>query len=207
VSNFELIGGVTCLDFCNTLDGRRGFKTLEKLAHYTDLLTWSRQVGDLSASTAGRLRKAATRRPAKAAAVLARAIELREALARIFVACIARRRPARADLDALDRELRRGSASARVVTTAAGVEWCWQGELDALDQMLAPIARSAVELLTSSAIDRVRECCADTCGWLFLDVSKNRSRRWCDMRTCGNLEKVRRHRGRQRRARRGARNA
>lgn len=101
----------------------------------------------------------------------------------------------------LNRELRRASADARLVASADGVEWRWEGNAEALDQMLVPIARSAAELLTSPEVDRVRECSSDTCGWLFLDVSKNRSRRWCDMKTCGNLQKVRRHRNKQRRRR------
>ncbi len=205
MSEFELIGGVPCLDFCNTLGGRRGFRTSEKLVGYDDLLDWSRQVGILTSSVARRLTRAATRHPSESAAVLARAIELREALARIFVARVARRRPARADLASLNRELRRGLASARLVATRDGVDWRWEGNVEALDQMLVPIARSAAEVLTSATIERVRECSSSTCGWLFLDASKNRSRRWCDMKTCGNLQKVRRHRNKQRQTRRRGR--
>ncbi len=50
--------------------------------------------------------------------------------------------------------------------------------------MLHAIARSAAELLISPELGRVRQC-ADTidgCGWLFLDTTRNRSRRWYDMR-------------------------
>jgi predicted RNA-binding Zn ribbon-like protein len=59
--------------------------------------------------------------------------------------------------------------------------------------MLAPILRSTAELLTSPALARVRECDSDTCWWLFLDGSKSGTRRWCDMKVCGNREKARRH--------------
>jgi predicted RNA-binding Zn ribbon-like protein len=59
--------------------------------------------------------------------------------------------------------------------------------------MLWPVARSAADLLTSQEQSRVRECAASDCGWLFLDLSRNRSRRWCDMETCGNRTKARRH--------------
>jgi predicted RNA-binding Zn ribbon-like protein len=62
------------------------------------------------------------------------------------------------------------------------------------DDVLAPVVWSAAELLTSGPLERVRECPGDdTCGWLFLDTSRNGSRRWCDMRTCGNRAKARRH--------------
>jgi predicted RNA-binding Zn ribbon-like protein len=60
------------------------------------------------------------------------------------------------------------------------------------------VLRSAADLLTSDDLGRLRECASDTCAWLFLDHSKNRSRRWCDMTVCGNRDKVRRHRQRQR---------
>src|ERR671930_579256 len=62
------------------------------------------------------------------------------------------------------------------------------------DDVLAPVVWSAAELLTSGPLERVRECPGDdTCGWLFLDTSRNGSRRWCDMRTCGNRAKARRY--------------
>src|SRR5690606_34555848 len=73
-------------------------------------------------------------------------------------------------------------------------------ESNALDQVLWPVAVSAAELLTSADRERVKECAADTCNWLFLDMSRNRSRRWCDMKECGNRAKARRFYKRQRAA-------
>jgi len=40
-------------------------------------------------------------------------------------------------------------------------------------------------------------CAADDCAWVFLDTSKNHSRRWCDMKACGNRAKARRFNARQ----------
>ena len=85
----------------------------------------------------------------------------------------------------------------RLVTTAEGFGWQWGEDPVALAQMLWPIARSAADLLTSPDLGRVRECARAACEWLFVDHSKNRSRRWCDMQECGNVEKVRRYRRRQ----------
>jgi predicted RNA-binding Zn ribbon-like protein len=59
--------------------------------------------------------------------------------------------------------------------------------------MLWPIAQSAADLMTSDKRNSVRQCGADDCAWLFLDESRNHSRRWCDMKTCGNRQKARRH--------------
>ena len=63
--------------------------------------------------------------------------------------------------------------------------------------MMWPIAHEAAELLTANELGRVRECPGPNCGWLFLDMSKNRSRRWCSMEVCGNAAKARRHYQRQ----------
>ena len=75
--------------------------------------------------------------------------------------------------------------------------WTWTDE-DVLDRMLWPVVRSSAELLVEGDLTRVRQCHGEQCGWLFVDMTKNRSRRWCDMGDCGNLAKVRRFRSRHR---------
>jgi predicted RNA-binding Zn ribbon-like protein len=65
------------------------------------------------------------------------------------------------------------------------------------------VARSAAELLTSKELTSVRECAGYDCGRLFMDGTKNRSRRWCDMASCGNRAKGRRHYERRKAAPRG----
>jgi predicted RNA-binding Zn ribbon-like protein len=62
--------------------------------------------------------------------------------------------------------------------------------------ILGPIAWPAISLLSTADFARVKQCPGDDCGWLFLDQSKNNSRRWCDMATCGNRTKAERHRQR-----------
>jgi predicted RNA-binding Zn ribbon-like protein len=71
--------------------------------------------------------------------------------------------------------------------------WGWDAA-DALDAPLWAVARDAGELLTKGPLERLTECASDTCGWYFLDTTKNHSRRWCDMKGCGNRDKVRRYR-------------
>ncbi len=78
-----------------------------------------------------------------------------------------------------------------LVPAEKGYQWQWQTD-DDLSRIIWPIALSALELLTSEEIKNVRQC--PGCGWLFLDTSKNKRRRWCDMRACGNRAKVKRHR-------------
>ena len=194
---FDLGGGAPCLDLANTVSGRGRGAPVDRLAGYPDLIAWGVQGGLVDGETAAGLGRAAARRPAAAAAALGRARALREALFRLFAAAAAGRRPAPGDLAALNRALTAALPRLRLEDGGgAPYRWRWQGDgaaEPALDRVLWPVARSAAELLTSGDLAAVRECAAPDCRWLFLDRSRNRSRRWCAMATCGNRSKARRH--------------
>jgi predicted RNA-binding Zn ribbon-like protein len=189
---FEMSGGTLCLDFANTV-GDRPSSTNEHLTGYTDLLAWGRQAGAVDTALAGRLERRAKRHKGEANRVFNEAIVLRERLYAIFSAFAAGSRPAVRDLTALNRALTRVFPCRAVVEGEDGFEWKWLGPPGALDQMLWPVLESAAELLTSDEIHHVRECNSDRCTWLFVDRSRTHRRRWCDMKTCGNRAKARRH--------------
>ena len=176
---FDLSGGSPPLDFANTLGGKQ--RAEEHLHAYEDLVAFARQSGLVSDELAARLRAEAALRPAEAEAVLGRARTLREALFRLFA------EQAVVELPVLNRELAIGMTQLRVDDA---LRWAWADELR-LDRPLWPIARQAAELLVSQEKARIHECAADDCRWLFVDTSKNKSRRWCDMKSCGNRAKVR----------------
>jgi predicted RNA-binding Zn ribbon-like protein len=196
------IGGRLSLDFANTVDGHASDHPHEWLTSYADLVAWSQQASILTDHQGQRLLQAAARRPGDAAAVLHRAIVLREALYRILSAVSHGRLPATADLDTLNVECSATLARSRIVLTTAGFTWDWAGAEDALDRMLWPVVYDAADLLTSEELARVGECAGEDCGWLFLDQSRNRSRQWCAMEDCGNRAKARRHYARTRAGRR-----
>jgi predicted RNA-binding Zn ribbon-like protein len=186
---FDLDGGRACLDFANTQTASD-----DHLATYADLVAFAAQSNLITPPTAAWLHAAAQRAPAAAAATLAGAKTLRDAIRRIFMAQADRTPPAGADLGVLNANLAASLAHARVLPdeTGAGYEWGWAGM--ALDSPLWPIVRSAADVLTSEQ-ERplVRECGAGDCFWLFIDATRNRSRQWCSMTSCGNREKARRH--------------
>lgn len=186
------------LDFANTADWHASDHPVEFLTSYSDLVAWSQGVGILTDHQAKRLLKKAARRPGDATAVLERAIALREAIYQIFSAISHGRPPQAADLATFNAELSRVLAQSRIVSTAEGFAWDWAGAEEALDWMLWPVVHDAAGLLTSEELDRVGQCADDRCGWLFLDTSRNRSRRWCSMENCGNRAKARRHYKRKR---------
>ena len=199
-SGFEMSGGALCLDFANTW-GDRGRPETERLRGYADLLGFARQAGLLAGGAESRLAELAARKPRAAAAALDLGRGLREVLYRIFSAAAAARAPAAADLERLNAALPKALSHLRLERRDdAGFVWGWacpeaveESAGAALEAPLCPILRSAAELLTSGELRQVRECAAGDCNWLFLDCSRNRSRRWCSMATCGNRAKARRH--------------
>lgn len=208
-SGLKFIGGRLCLDFMNTVGGRvsrRGKKgsrdyadtvVRDKITGYDDLVTWAQLAGVLTQPEARSLARRAAASPKKAAAILARAATLREALYRIFKSVVESWPSNAADVDVLRRELGISRIHERLTSSTGVFVWNWEEEPDALDRVLWPVAKSAAELLTSGDLARVRQCGGDECGWMFLDTSRNRSRQWCDMKDCGNRSKVRRFRERR----------
>ena len=213
---FDLSGGALCLEFANTLDDRPSPSPNESLESYADLLAFARQTGCLSEAHLARLSTESARRPAAAAAALARAVALREVIYRLFLA-LAEGRPAPlTDLEELNGVLGEALAQARVaeaegveggtgqIRAAAGAArfaWTWADRPLSLELPLWPVVRSAAEFLTSADLPALRVCASESCAWLFLDTSRNGSRRWCSMRTCGNRAKARRHHARVRASR------
>lgn len=204
---FKTIGGRLCLDFTNTVGGRDSqdaqprISRLEykiradKLESYADLVAWSVRAGMLTESEARALLRAAKDNPSAANSTLKRGIRLRETLYRIFLSIAGGISPDKDDIASLNKELAAARAHERLAQKEEGFVWAWD-DSKTLDSVLWAVARSASELLTSDELSRVRQCGGESCGWLFLDTSRNRSRQWCDMRDCGNLSKVRRFRQR-----------
>lgn len=193
LQDLPMVGGRLAVDFVNTTSNRAGDAPSEHLHSYADLVAWCVRAELFGTTEATRLRTEAERRPADAQRALARALELREAVYRIFLAAAPGHSAAAADVGVLNGVLAQCMARRTLRTAECGMCWTWAGEADELDWILWPIAYSAAELLTSSDAALLKQCGGPTCDWLFVDESRNHSRRWCDMRDCGNRAKARRH--------------
>jgi predicted RNA-binding Zn ribbon-like protein len=187
-----LLGNRLCLDFANTLVWRLRPHPSEFLTDYPALVAWSRHAGSLDDALASHLLHEAQRRSRACEENIERAISLREAIYRIFVTTIDGATPADADLTVLNEVLDTGMSRARLNATGGGFVWDW-AEITDLDRPLWAVARSAAELLISDELARVRRCPGEGCGWLFLDTTRNGSRRWCETAGCGNRARVRAH--------------
>ena len=191
---FELTGGALCLDLANTLANRTAAAPRELLVGFEDLVAWGVQAGAVPDAIARALCREARAHPRRAARALERARRVREVLFAVFSAVAHAHVPPGAAMDRLNDELPRAFGSRRLDGAAGSPAWAWvEHDPPDLDRVLWPAVVSAAELLTSTELDRVRECAGERCAWLFLDKSKNRSRRWCDMTVCGNRSKARRH--------------
>jgi len=197
--NLELIGGRLCLNFANTVSSRTEMPYREYLPTYHELVAWGQHVGILTDDEASTLLHGAVRDPDAAAATLDDAIALREAIYRVFWAVADDREPEDADLDALNAALHKALSRLEVRPSTDGYGWVWAPDGDSLGRVLWPVARSAADLLTSEDLGRVRKCASEVCDWLFVDASKNRSRRWCMMGVCGSRAKSRRYYRRRKR--------
>jgi len=188
VSNVPLEGGHLALDFANTNGGLRDEPPSaedEYLRAYEDLATWCARLGVISDREAGSLRAAARRDEKAAQRALREAIRLRELIYRVFGPLSDGKEPPAELLERL-RDAERDALAGAILThdapTPAAMRWTWPRSRELTDP-LRPIVHAAVELLTEGPLDRLKTC--GNCRWLFLDRSRNHSRRWCSMDECG----------------------
>ena len=195
IHELQLVGGHCALDSVNTVFSWSGDRPGEDyLADYATLLEWHLRLELISEEQAGYFRAASAR---TGAAVLGQFRELRRNLHGLFRSVALELPMSRHGLDALDRVLTRTQPYRRLVERADTAVFEWTFRDAPATALCGPVAWQAAELLTSGPLDRIKECSLpDGCGWLFLDTSRNRSRQWCNMKTCGNLAKVRRFRAR-----------
>ena len=190
--DIELSGGALALDFANTIGGTHVAPTHDHLRSYADIARFAVLAGDIPAAVAKRLTQRAERDAGRAAAVYELGVALRESIWAVFSALASGESPRESDLDLIGDAAAAGAARSRLVSDKDGVVWSLGSDSEELERPLWDIARSAADLLTSGDHDRIKECASATCEWVFLDRSRNRSRRWCDMSDCGNRAKARR---------------
>ncbi len=179
-----------CLDFVNT-EGTERNSPPDRLESLDVFLEWAVDRGVVEARQAAAVRRA-TGGPQKIEGFLTAGRTLREALYRIFSALAAGAEPAASDLTVLDRQLAGALPRLELTRDAGAFGWAFSEAPARAEELLWPIALSAADLLRSERLARVKECAGDTCSWMFIDTSRNRSRRWCDMSDCGNRAKARR---------------
>ena len=189
LKTLEIVGGALCLDFANTINSRRNPEH-DYLLQYSDLVDWAEKLGILSPPQNSQLQKRARQNIHEAENALLAARTLRDLLYRLFSNAVRDSEPEKKDLEVFTIFYGESISRGQFVKqeTHYGTTWSFD---EALESVLWPVIHSAGELLLSNELDQVKEC--PGCGWLFLDTSKNQSRRWCSMNTCGARDKMRRY--------------
>ena len=185
----HLIGGELCVDFANTLYGHSNAPIHEYLLDYRDLVLWGRHAGILTKKGARVLLQKARYHSNEARATFHHAIALREVIYRIFANLARMRPPNPDDLTRLHAAWLEALAHSHLFKTSTSFRLDWKNEYP-LDRLLWPIVDSANKLLISEEVHQIKQCSG--CDWLFVDRSRNRLRRWCSMKVCGNRAKMRR---------------
>jgi predicted RNA-binding Zn ribbon-like protein len=194
VTELKIVGGDPALDLINTLGDDR---VADPLDGYASFAAWAARAGVIDEAVAGRLTARAGERPSAAERALTEARALRAVVDAVFrpLAAGGHEPSAIGGHDSLARLVRRAGAAierARLEPTDATFALGWDG--DHLERPLWPLAVAALDLLRSGPLDRLKAC--EGCPWLFLDTSRNRSRRWCSMDDCGSRSKMRSYRAR-----------
>jgi len=204
---FDLDGGTVSLDFVNTVSGMRGSTNpRDRLQVFADIVYWAEQVGLIDARKAARLYGTAEQKPGLAAEAHREAIRRREALHDVVLAAVDGRPTPGAALETVNDWIADALVRRRFRTIATGkFEAALEDDGDLL-ALLRPVALDAVELLEHEVSRGLVGVCEERlvgrCAWLFLDTTKNHSRRFCTMKECGNRAKQRRHYQRKRAAQR-----
>jgi predicted RNA-binding Zn ribbon-like protein len=188
----RLIGGSPCVDFVNTVLWRGTEREQDVLGGYPDLLAWVRRLHLLPSEQTVELAELSVQSPDEALLAHRRAIRFREALYRVLVARVDGAEAPPADLKIIKSAFANSVADASLVQSTDAVRWEWPHEAGDFHRTLWPVAHDALALLLDPT-PRIRRCSAEECGWLFIDHSKNKSRRWCSMEGCGSRVKMRRH--------------
>jgi predicted RNA-binding Zn ribbon-like protein len=191
---FKLHAEHPALELVNTLDMRFSAETTELIPTYKDLLRLTTQLKLLTPEQSRRLARTVDEKTAQR--VLASAVELREAMAAVLYSRIDGGKPPAAAVEKLERHFQAATLHRHLLADGAHWYWSWSGAERNAEIPLWMLAQSAADLLVSSDAEFIKDCGDPTCRWLFLDTSKNHTRRWCDMKTCGNRMKARRHQAR-----------
>ena len=188
---------ILCLDFVSTVtwDGTAMVRD-DQIRGYGHLLDWLSERGALPESALDQLREEAAADEEARRRALGRAWALRRALHDCFRAVLRREPLAEASIALLNAAITDAPPAFLLTRKADGIAFTMP--VGPGPDPLQPILRSALLLLSSPGLERLRECAAERCGRLYLDHTKNHSRRWCDMGTCGNRAKARRYQARRR---------
>lgn len=193
IGTLSLDGGALCFHFINTVNAWRGPNLHEYLGSYEDLIAWCRKVDILNEAQRAALLQYAIQNETAATAALDKLKRTRETLYHFFSAI------AENDgititatvLEKFNKALTNALSRLQFEKTDTGISAILKQEDTDLMAPLWTVMKSAYDVLTNEEHARIKEC--ETCGWIFLDHTKNNKKRWCSPLTCGTTDKSKRY--------------
>ncbi len=184
----SLIGGSLCMDFINTVHDRMSDPVADYLLDIHDLVAWAARLDILDTRTTRSLEDVAASNPRKGEQFFKEAVSTRELLYRMFSAISEGKKIRPADMTAFNSRLPPYFSSLRLKQEREFYQEDWNLPAESFYRIIAPVMNDAYGLLLSGNLQRVKSC--PSCGWLFLDSTKNGQRRWCSMKSCGSNVKA-----------------
>ena len=195
--SIRLIGGARVLDFINTTNGRRPGTALkvieERLTSFQFFFEWALHASLVSAQEFDVYKPMVFESPISYRPDLDAIIAFRECLYAVFYPLSLHQAAPDEALQQINHRFQQGVAW-RVLRSVDGrPTWTWKPctsaqELTAM--LMGRLAIEATQLLVSDALSSLRCCSSTDCDWVFLDISKNKLRKWCQMSVCGSREKL-----------------
>src|ERR1700684_4107015 len=176
------VAGHLALDFCNTAGEHLAERPDELLRDWESFLRWATQVAIIGPESYLEL----LCHPEPVAPIA----QLREAIYRVGLVIVGARRLSEQDLAFIREQANAPRPEVKFRNNA--IQWR-PSRSHASEQLCAVLASEALSLLCSPKALRIGICEGGQCGWLFLDESRGKRRRWCDMNDCGSRAKARRY--------------
>ena len=192
----DIVGGNSALDLVNTVSGW-GYDAEDWVPDMESFLVWARMCGLLDEGEKKQAARLAESSAAAAGRVLASVKELRFVLWSLITSLQNRKTAKPGDLSVINQWMRRLALAEQVVAKRNKIEFAIKRDISVLELIGLRVTAAALALLKNPPTARIKTCPGENCGWKFVDRSKNRSRRWCDMAVCGNLVKAREYRARK----------
>lgn len=191
----DIVGGNSALDLVNTVSGWN-HDPEDWVPDIASFLTWARACGVLDTREKNEAARQAESCPVAAERVLASVKELRLALWGLIDALEHRKPAETGDLSVINEWMRRLVLSEHVAVRHNKISFAINQDIPVMEFPSLRLTAAALSLLKDFPAGRIKTCPSHDCGWKFVDQSRNRSRRWCDMAVCGNLAKTRQYRAR-----------
>ncbi len=188
IDTLSLDGGSLIFDFINTTSSWVDNDRYDYISDYNKFISWSKKVALLSTQTLSKLMRRAEDQPEAAEKVMGKIARARDVAFHFFSAMIRGEVQPPGVLRDFNKLISQSLSSYSFDPTCNCI--CLI-TYDDLSSPLNLVFADAYEVLKYHPRERIKMC--SSCGWIFLDTTKNGKRKWCNSLTCGSVDKSKRY--------------